>query len=94
MKRNLFLLICLACISGCRSTQYEATQIVNGATNHITLTMRTWISKTSVGTWVIDTQRGTSTLSNYNNDQVAGVQAIAQGVAQGIIAGSATAVKP
>jgi hypothetical protein len=42
--------------------------------------------KRSIGTLIISTN-GTATLSNYNLDQVAGTQAVAEGVAKGVVAG-------
>lgn len=54
--------------------------------NGVSVKATSFACRRSIGTLVIATN-GTATLSNYNLDQVAGTEAIAAGVAKGVVAG-------
>lgn len=85
MRKSFAIIACLL-LCGCRS--FECT--LPGGAKYAS---HTFACKQSIGT-IEYTTNGIFRVVNYNMDQVAGVQAIAQGVVQGMIQGGAAAVKP
>jgi hypothetical protein len=79
MKKLLLAAALLIGLCGCRSM----TAKLPGGTE---ISTTAFACKLSVGSVSIATN-GTATLSNYNLDQVAGTQAIAEGVAKGVASG-------
>lgn len=86
MKLLLLAAVIAATSIGCR--QLDVTLPGGGSLHSMS-----FVNKLSVGEVTVGTN-GTVTLRNYNLDQVAGAQAIAQGVVQGMIAGGAKSVVP
>lgn len=83
MKNKLILLLLLVTVSACRNFSYTDPR---GAK----ITSRSFGNKTSIGEFSISTN-GAAKMLNYNNDQVAALQAAFNA---GIQAGKAAAVLP
>lgn len=79
MRRFFLAMTALAFLNGCSS-------LVATLPNGTSVKATSFACKRSIGTLIVATN-GTATLSNYNLDQVAGTQAVAEGVAKGIVAG-------
>lgn len=82
----LATLLLLPLSSGCRSISYSVSK--DGVA---TFSVKSFANKTSWGSASFNPTNGTVNISNFNNDQVAGVQAVADGIVKGIAAGAAAA---
>lgn len=83
--KTLLALAALLALTACRSVSYESTSVTqNGATNTVKVKLSSFANKTTLGSWALDANKGTSVLSNYNNDQTAVIiQAFQTGAALG-----------
>lgn len=80
MKKLIAVASVVLLLCGCRSIQVT---LPGGGT----LKANSFACKLSVGSAGVNTN-GSAYMTNYNLDQVAGVQAVAEGVVKGMVAGA------
>lgn len=78
-KLTLFLLTLPLLLSACRTITYTVAK--DGTA---TFQVKSLANKTSWGVASFNPTNGTVSISNFNNDQVAGVQAISDGIAKNL----------
>lgn len=86
MKKLLLLALLPLCLSACRNISYTVSK--DGTAS---FQVKSFANKTTWGVASFNPTNGTVSISNFNNDQVAGVQAVADGIVKGIAAGAAAA---